>query len=561
MASLFRTIMDSLREVVLVRRRDGSLVYCSPSLSRLFGYAPEELASTEDALGLIHPDDLPAYLEATRACYEDGEEFDLEYRGRRRDGSYAWIQNRAYWADEHRSHLVGIFHEITDRKGAEAALRRAHDELEERVEERTAALEQATRDLEADIAARTRAEAQRDQLERELRRGQTLEAMGRLAGGVAHDVNNLLGSILGCLYAARTAAPADPAAVAAELDRIQELCRRGGELTRQLLTVAGRRPGHVESLDLPALLSEARVLLERTLPRDVRFTCSVEPNLPRVRADRSLLTAALLNLGLNARDAMPRGGHLTLSAARDEDGAALLCVSDTGPGIPEDLRERIFEPFFTTKAAEEGTGLGLAMVYTTVSECRGKIEVDSVPGRGATFRIRLPAEQPALGAPSGTTGERPLDHPLTDRAVLVVEDEQDVARMMTGALCRAGYRVLQAGSGLKALEAVRDHRETLGLVALDLMLPGLGGEEVFRLLRSLAPDLPVLFTTAREDRARALDPTAPVLPKPFGDEDLLGALARAVTSRAGDGPEHSRTGGTDARRWALRGRGTRPGWR
>jgi PAS domain S-box-containing protein len=443
------------------------------------------------------------------------------------------------WADDVIA-LLKIAGEIIvgalERKRAGEALLRAHGELERRVAERTADLERAKRELEDDIAARRRAEQEKATLEWELRQSRVLEAVGQLAGGVAHDFNNILGSVIGCLYAARLQAGADPG-LREELERAQALCKRGGELTRQLLTVARRRPGRPEPLAVAGLFEEARFLLERTLPKAIALAIELEPGLPLVRADRSMFTAALLNLGHNARDAMPRGGTLRISAFRQaEPGVGgrewvVVEVSDTGVGIPWALQDRVFDPFFTTKAPGEGTGLGLSMVEAAVRECGGLVSLRSEPGVGTTFTLRFPSEGAGAGRPIGDAGG--ARHPCTASPVLVVEDEENVARMIVQILEAHGYTILRAATGVEALERVHEQRGDLGLVILDLVLPELGGEEVYRLLKGLAPEVSVLLITGREDRARALAPGAPLLPKPFTPEELLESIAELLGRRRG----------------------------
>ncbi len=481
----------------------------------------------EELLGSLHrvftEESYPVFKGEVAALAEGASFFECEGANRTLSGERLQVMVRVEFPEDDLDirHVTVSITDITRRKAAEESLRGAHEELERRVRERTAELEEAKRRLEADIAAREKAEAERERLREELQRARILEAVGQLAGGVAHDFNNLLGSILGCLYVLRLGAD-DEARV--ELDRIHELCKRGGELTRQLLAVARRRGGKVGSVRLDGLLDEVRVLLERTLPKHIRLSVDLEPGLPPVRGDRSLLSVALLNLGLNARDAMPQGGCLRVRARAVGPEVVEVAVEDTGVGIPPEIQDRVFEPFFSTKAPGKGTGLGLSMVYATVEECGGSVSLRSGPGRGTTVVLRLPAERTGAEAGEGARGEGREGHPLTSAPVLVVEDEDDVARMIEGFLGRHGYRTLRARNGLEALEAVRDHREELGGVLLDLVLPEVGGDAVFRFLRSLVPDLPVLFITGREDRARWLDGATPVLAKPFGEAELLRAV-------------------------------------
>ncbi|MHB8766337.1 MAG: hybrid sensor histidine kinase/response regulator, partial [Deferrisomatales bacterium] len=376
-----------------------------------------------------------------------------------------------------------------------------------------------------DISGRRAAEAEKAEVSRKLQEAQSLEAVGRLAGGVAHDFNNLLGSILGCLYVAQAAEPGTAGGAAAEHRPIQARCRRGGELTRQLLTVARRRPGQPGPVDLSAQLHELRVLLEHTLPRAIRVRVETEAGLPRVRADRSLLSSALLNLALNARDAMPTGGELRVRAGLEEGGARVAVqLSDTGVGIAPELHRRIFEPFFTTKPVGEGTGLGLSTALAAVRDWGGDITVESAPGRGSTFTVRL---APARAAPAlAGIGSAPAGHPLTPLPVLLVEDEPAAARLMLHSLQTLGYSTAHARTGLEALERLSE--TPYGLVVLDLVLPELSGEQVFRMMAGLAPEVPVLLVSGRDDLDRALPGAAARVPKPFTHGELAAGVARAL---------------------------------
>ena len=416
---------------------------------------------------------------------------------------------------------VSVQEDITEKAAADRALA----EYAERLRQKTEELEEAKRALERDIEARTQAEREKEALERRLRRSQTLEAVGRLAGGVAHDFNNLLGSILGCVYAVQLEVPPD-SPVMDDIQRIRQLCKRGGDLTRRLLAVSRRPAGEAVPVVLNDVMETVHLLLRRTLPRDIELVFSVEPRLPAIRGEPSALVSAFLNLGLNARDAMPNGGTLVVRARREtrETGReeVIVEVADTGTGIPENLHDRVFEPFFTTKPPGQGTGLGLSNVYTAVRECGGEVTLWSEKDKGTVFRLQFPAIEAPV-PPSAQ--QRPAEgHPLTAGTLLVVEDESEITRMITSVLSRHGYNVRTACNGVDALELVRDHRDDIAGVALDLMLPGLSGEHLYRILRNLAPEIPVVFITGREDLATDLDPDAPRLPKPFTEKEMLQAL-------------------------------------
>ena len=378
---------------------------------------------------------------------------------------------------------------------------------------------------------------ERERMEQALRRSQTLEAVGRLAGGVAHDFNNLLGSLLGCVYAVRLEAGGQ-AAILEELDRLQALCKRGGALTRQLLAVARREPGQWAPVSIEILFEEVKVLIERALPQTIVFSTSQEADLPPIHVDQSLFCNALFNLALNARDAMPDGGHLTMRAlhlrGKGDARAVSIEVSDTGEGMAPEILDRVFEPFFTTKQPGKGHGLGLSTAYGTIKDAGGDITVRSSVGEGTTFRLVLPAWVEA-GLEAGSTPTKlSSTHPVTTGKVLVVEDETDLARMVLRALEEHGYQTLHASDGLQALEALQIHGDQIRLVILDLVLPGVSGERVYEMLQLFRPEVPVLIATGRPDQAEAWIPGSPCLMKPFTDQDLLVALEELSVNQFGE---------------------------
>ena len=383
-----------------------------------------------------------------------------------------------------------------------------------------------------DITALKELERERHEYQEGLHRAQALGALGRLAGGVAHDFNNLLGSIIAHVYTAQCELNVGDVP-RAELESIQDLCKRGGDLTRQLLAVAGHREEDVGPVDLADALAQSSKLLERTLPRTVRLETFCDPGIPAVRANRSVLTSCLLNLALNARDAMPDGGTLTLRASRREvpgNGTrVVLEVEDTGNGIAAGHLEQIFDPFFTTKPVGEGSGLGLATTRGALRTWGGDIGVASSEGEGTRFTLEFLCASP--DAPSSRQGS-PVDqtgHPYTRSPVLLVEDEEVLAHTFATILELSGYRIIQARTGLSALEKIAELRGQLGLVILDLLLPGLGGDRVYHVLQRLAPEIPVLVISGRADLAAGLAPSPRLVAKPFTDEELLAGVASTLT--------------------------------
>jgi len=360
-------------------------------------------------------------------------------------------------------------------------------------------------------------------------------------GGIAHDFNNLLVGILG--YADLVAEGAAPGSVAEEAAAtISQAAQRASELTRQLLAFA--RVGHrrQDEVDLHALVREVAALLGRTFDKAIRLELLLHAPLHHVRGDPGQLQQVILNLAVNARDAMAAGGTLTLETdLQDLDEAAedrglapgrylVLSVTDTGVGIPSDRLDRIFEPFFTTKADGRGSGLGLATVYGIVRDHRGAVRVYSEEGVGSRFIVYLPALEAPARAAAPAAAEAPRGH----GRVLVVDDEELVRRAAGRMLERMGYEPELAGSGQEALDRVAARGAPPAAVVLDLAMPGMDGRECFRRLRALHPDLPVVVSSgfARNGRAQELldEGAAAFVQKPYRTAELGRALARAIAT-------------------------------
>jgi PAS domain S-box-containing protein len=376
---------------------------------------------------------------------------------------------------------------------------------------------------------------QRKMLEDELRQAQKMEAIGQLAGGVAHDFNNLLQIISGYTqFVLREASGND--AVARDLGQVLEATERGSQLTRQLLAFGRRQLLQRSEVDLNDSVQNLTRLLRRLFEENIELVSVPGANLLPVQADSGMIEQVLLNLCLNARDAMPQGGVLTLStgnAALDREfcernpGArpgryAWVRVADTGRGVAPENVDRIFEPFFTTKEPGKGTGLGLAMAYGIVNQHGGLILVDNRPGEGAAFTVHLPAAAPA-GLPDAAPEH---SQPSGGReTILVAEDEARVRDMAERVLRHAGYSVLVAGDGEEAVREFEAHRDRIDLVLLDVIMPKRGGKVVYEHIRGLAPRLPVLFCSGYSGGSLGeyLEAGKPVrlLQKPFLADELL----------------------------------------
>ncbi len=362
---------------------------------------------------------------------------------------------------------------------------------------------------------------ERAALERQLQQAQKMESLGTLAGGIAHDMNNVLGAILGLASAHVERLPPEHPDHRA-FETIAKAATRGGDMVRSLLSFARREQVETKELDLNAILREEARLLERTTLSRVRLVLDLAPDLHPVRGDGNALAHAVMNLCVNAVDAMPDQGTLTLATRNAEDGWVEACVQDTGSGMTREVLERAMEPFFTTKGTGKGTGLGLAMVYSTMKAHQGRVEILSAPGQGTTVHLRLPACATHDPEPSPLPESLPPG-PLRPLNVLVVDDD-DLIREATETLLRsAGHIPSSVASGEEALARLESGLRP-DVVVLDLNMPGLGGSGTLPRIRLLAPEVPILLATGRADQA-ALDLVerhgcAGLLPKPFTLQEL-----------------------------------------
>ncbi|MBM3802141.1 MAG: PAS domain S-box protein [Acidimicrobiia bacterium] len=387
-----------------------------------------------------------------------------------------------------------------------------------------------------DISERRRAEATLRQKEEELRQALKMEAVGKLAGGVAHDFNNLLTAIGGYSEMMLLSLnPKDP--MRSDVEEIKRASRRAADLTRQLLAFSRKQVLQPQVLDLNAVVLGMDKMLRRLIGADVELVTVLEPSLAPVRADRSQIEQVILNLAVNARDAMTRGGKLTLKTTNIEAGApgvpagvsrpVLLAVSDTGCGMDAETQARIFEPFFTTKQQGKGTGLGLSTVYGVIEQSGGRIVVESELLHGTTFRIYLPQAEVEHSA-AAEHGQ--MDLPIGTETVLLVEDESIVRNLVHQVLERSGYKVLEAQHGAEALRIALQHEGPIDLLLTDLVMPLMGGKDLAKRLHGMQKAIKVLYMSGYTDDSAihqgALEPGTDFIQKPFTPD----ALSRKVRS-------------------------------
>jgi len=381
-----------------------------------------------------------------------------------------------------------------------------------------------------DITERKQIEEERAKVEARLRQSERIESLGLLAGGVAHDMNNVLGAILGLATASQASPPAGPA-VQKAFDTIAKAAVRGGEMVKSLLALARQSPDEERDLDLNAILWEEAHLLEHTTLAKVRLDLVLAPDLLPIRGDEGALTHAIMNLCVNAVDAMPDNGTLTLRTRNLDLDWVEVMVEDTGDGMTGEVLARALDPFFTTKPVGKGTGLGLSMVYSTVKAHHGRMDIESEPGLGTRVRMRFPACGRGAGAPP--IGEDPRPAPAAaGLKVLLVDDDELIQSTIQMILEVLGHAATLVASGEEALAAIEAGLRP-DVVILDLNMPGLGGAGTLPRLRALLPEVPVLLATGRADQS-ALDlaasfPGVALLAKPFSMADLqkhIGAMAR-----------------------------------
>ena len=367
-------------------------------------------------------------------------------------------------------------------------------------------------------------------LQLQLLQAQKMEAVGTLAGGVAHDFNNIISVILS--YAELASQELPPGStVRDDLEQIGEASKRAATLVRQLLAFSHRQVVEPRAVDVSAQAARTLRLLERVLPSDIKVETALPEGLTPVLVDPGHLEQVLMNLAVNARDAMPDGGKLEIRTSCEGE-EVVLSVRDTGRGIPEQLQSRIFEPFFTTKPAGKGTGLGLATCYGIVKQAGGRIELRSAPGEGSTFRVLLPALRDS--APLRTTPEQLAAPPRGTETILLAEDEPQLRAATERMLSGLGYRVIAAADGAEALALARAHDGSIALLVTDVMMPGLRGPELAGQLRKEMPSVRTLFISGYADAAAlelARQDGAGYLGKPFTLERLAAAVREQLDRR------------------------------
>jgi PAS domain S-box-containing protein len=511
-----RTIMEQQEEVFKYTRqlqtlsenapfgmvmidKDGTFKYINPKFRELFGYDLNDVPNGKTWFRKAYPD--PTYRHHVISTWID----DLEgfKSGEKRPRTFT----------------------VTCKGGTEKIINFIPVQLETR--QNLIACE--------DITELKRAEEEKAVLQEQLRQSQKVEAIGRLAGGIAHDFNNLLTVIKGySQLSSFELKEGDPLSV--NIDEIQNAAERAASLTRQLLAFSRRQVMEMRVLDLNTLLRDLEKMLRRVIGEDIEMVIQLGENLGRVRADVGQIEQVIMNLAVNAKDAMPSGGKLTIETANvelDESYArshvdvrhgryVMFSVSDTGVGMTPEVRERIFEPFFTTKERGKGTGLGLSTTYGIVKQSEGHIWVYSVQGKGTTFKIYLPRVNEPLEEIRKEVLKKEL--PRGNETILIVEDEEEVRKLAGKILEKQGYRILETFNGDDALVACEKRKSPIHLMLADIIMPGMSGSELAKLLIPLYPEIKILYMSGYTDNAivrhGVLEKGVNYIQKPFTMEGL-----------------------------------------
>ncbi len=481
----------------------------------------QEVELDELVQGLVL-DDRGRVAQALGRSVSSDEDFVVDFRFGRPDGAILWLEVHARLVRDGAGvprRFVGLASDITARKSAEVALQGMNEQLEKRVEERTAQLRSAHDELLAQIAERERTEAQ-------LRQMQKLESIGQLTGGVAHDFNNLLTAVIGNLELLRRRVPPNPSSDRL-IDGAMQGAQRGAALTQRLLAFARHQALDPRPVDLGELVRGMDDLLHRSLGPSVTMVQDLPAGLPPAHVDANQVELALLNLAVNSRDAMPAGGTLTLALDVAETDAASdlasgryvrLTVADSGMGMDDETLRRAIEPFFSTKDVGKGTGLGLSMIHGLAQQLKGALRLFSTPGHGTRAELWLPVAHGAA-IPAGPEPAAETSDEKRRATLLFVDDDFLIGLSTTSLLEDLGHTVVKASSGPEALEVLRSGRP-IDLMITDYAMPGMTGLELAEEARALRPDLPILLATGYADLPTRPRIALPRLSKPYQQQQL-----------------------------------------
>lgn len=523
----FRLMADAVPQIVWITDRNGRMEFLNRQFVIYTGAPDGPYEAADMAAQFMHAEDGANVLAVFERSLASGKSFEIEHRIRSADGQDRWFMARAEpYPDPDSGEIVrwfGASVDIHDRKLAEQRLRELNDTLEQRVGERTAKLMQA---------------------EEQLRQSQKMEAVGRLTGGIAHDFNNMLAVIIGGLNLMQRKLARGDIEIGKYADAAMDGAMRAAALTQRLLAFSRQQPLAPAALDANELIGGMAELLSRALGEPVNVETRLAPGLWRARADARELENVILNLAVNARDAMQGSGTVMIETANEavdveraknfeiEPGDYVrIAVADEGVGMTDEVKSRAFDPFFTTKAVGEGTGLGLSQVFGFVSQSGGHVAIDSAAGEGTTISLYLPRSLDEAKPVTAAAAGGPAPGGRADEIVLVVEDEERVRNYSVEALRELGYTVVHAGSGAEAL-AMIDAGQDVTLLFTDMVMPEMTGRELAEKARAKLPGIKLLYTTGyARDAASAggvHQSGMNYLAKPFGIDQLATRIREAI---------------------------------
>lgn len=495
-------IVEGSEDAIIGENLEGIITSWNTGAEKMYGYSAEEAIGRHASILLLpeRNDEIASNLERAQR----GESFRTETSRMRKDGK-----------------AISVALTVSPIKDAEG---------------RVAGLSTIARDV-----------SDRKRLEEQLRQSQKMEAIGRLAGGIAHDFNNLLSVIVGYTYVLQSSLPDDDG-LRNSAQQVMTAAEKASSLTRQLLAFSRRQMLQPEVIDLNEIVNGLQKMLSRLIGEDIDVLTITASQLKKIKADPSQIEQVIMNLVVNARDAMPDGGKLTIETSDVRFHASeaahygikpgdyvLLAVSDTGTGMDSETQAHIFEPFFTTKEPGRGTGLGLATVYGIVSQSNGHIWVYTEPGQGTTFKIHFPATAEAP-ASSSQISQRPQLAVLGSETILLVEDEPNLRNLIQQVLKKQGYDVLVAGTGQEAAALAERRKGSVDLLLTDVVMPQLGGQQLAEQLRSRYPDMSIMFMSGYTNNALthsgSMELGSAFLQKPFTPDVLLRRVREALDARA-----------------------------
>lgn len=502
----FRSLVETTNDFVWEVDREGRFTYCSPVCRELYGYEPEKLLGQLFFEILVVPENKEHFRQLFADCVQQASRCRaLERSCYRKNGELIHIESSGCPVLDQRGEVVGF------------------------------------RGIDRDITARKENEKERSRLEAQYRQAQKLEALGTLAGGIAHDLNNILTPIFGCCFLGKMELGQEHPTYS-HLETIESCSQRAAELVRRILSFCRKQELNIQTVGLDTLIHDFSKMLKRLIREDIKLVFDLAPNLWSVNADPPQMEQILVNLIVNARDAMEGGGTITVRAANhniprhtlyDVDSNELagdyvvLSVSDQGTGIDQKTLAMIFDPFFTTKEVGKGTGMGLAAVYGIVARHQGGIIVDSCLNDGTSFHIYLPRSGTEIKPEQAKPGSSALMNVGTE-TILLVEDDLEILQLLASALSSAGYTTLTASDGQAGLKVFEEENGLIDLLITDLVMPELGGKALTQAVRHRKQNLPVLFMTGHsfdiDLQKLASTPNTVLLKKPFTMENFNKAV-------------------------------------